>query len=274
MAPPASPAATVVQSLAVVDPHDKREALRRLLRSEEVKNALIFCNRKRDVDILHKSLARHGFDAAALHGDMAQPKRTATLERFRRGEIRLLVASDVAARGLDIKEMSHVFCFDVPVHAEDYVHRIGRTGRAGRSGRSFMLAEPKDGRAVAAIVKLIGREIAPAAIDGIAAAELAYDEGERRRSRRSPRSDRAPRNGQGDAARSTPAAERRPLSPLAGALPPTKNGLGVTPAAAATPSRPPRPIEHKPREEGRQTVGFGDHLPAFLARPPRIVARP
>jgi superfamily II DNA/RNA helicase len=272
VAPPASPAATVVQSLAVVDAHDKREALRRLLRSEDVKNALIFCNRKRDVDILHKSLARHGFDAAALHGDMAQPKRTETLERFRRGEIRLLVASDVAARGLDIKGMSHVFCFDVPVHAEDYVHRIGRTGRAGRSGRSFMLAEPKDGKAVAAIVKLIGKEIAPAVIDGIAAADLVYDEGERRRSPRSPRSDRPPRNGHDDAARSK-LAVHRPHSRLAGASPSTKNGMNVT-RAAASGSQPPRPLEQKPREKGRQTVGFGDHLPAFLARPPRIVARP
>ena len=92
---------------------------------------------------------------------MPQPKRTETLDRFRNGEIRLLVASDVAARGLDIKGMSHVFCFDVPIHAEDYVHRIGRTGRAGLEGRSFMLASPEDGDAVAAIVKLIGREIPP-----------------------------------------------------------------------------------------------------------------
>ncbi|MGC2201371.1 MAG: DEAD/DEAH box helicase, partial [Stellaceae bacterium] len=103
VAPPASPAATVVQSVAVLRPEDKREALRRLIRSEEVRNALIFCNRKRDVDILFRSLNRHGFDAAALHGDMPQPKRTETLDRFRNGEIRLLVASDVAARGLDIQ---------------------------------------------------------------------------------------------------------------------------------------------------------------------------
>ena len=100
---------------------------------------------------------------------MPQPKRTETLDRFRNGEIRLLVASDVAARGLDIKGMSHVFCFDVPIHAEDYVHRIGRTGRAGREGRSFMLAAPEDGDAVAAIVKLIGRDIPPIAIEGIEA---------------------------------------------------------------------------------------------------------
>src|ERR1700726_2013954 len=201
VSPPASPAETVVQSIVVVAPEDKREALRRLIGSEDVKNALIFCNRKRDVDILQRSLTRHGFDAAALHGDMPQPKRTETLDRFRNGEIRLLVASDVAARGLDIKGMSHVFCFDVPVHAEDYVHRIGRTGRAGLEGRSFMLASPEDGDAVAAIVKLIGKEIPPIAIEGIAAAELEYGERRSRRGARRPvksdrrrtRTDAAPR---------------------------------------------------------------------------------
>ena len=103
VAPPASPAATVEQALVIVEPRDKREALRRLIASEDVSNALIFCNRKRDVDILFRSLTRHGFDTAALHGDMPQPKRTETLERFKNGEIRLLVASDVAARGLDIQ---------------------------------------------------------------------------------------------------------------------------------------------------------------------------
>src|SRR5262249_45647423 len=157
VAPPASPAATVEQALVVVDEMAKREALRRLIRAEQVKNAIIFCNRKRDVDILFKSLTKHGFDAGALHGDMAQAKRTETLERFKSGEMRLLVASDVAARGLDIQGLSHVFNFDVPIHAEDYVHRIGRTGRAGLRGRAFTIAAPEDGRAVAAIVALIGK---------------------------------------------------------------------------------------------------------------------
>src|SRR5580704_17858887 len=169
------PAETVAQSLVVVAPDDKREALRRLIRSEDVKNALIFCNRKRDVDILHKSLTKHGFDAAALHGDMSQPKRTETLERFKNSEIRLLVCSDVAARGLDIQGLSHVFCFDVPYHAEDYVHRIGRTGRAGRQGRSFTLAAPEDGKSVAAIQKLIARDIPPVTIPGIPTEELDFD---------------------------------------------------------------------------------------------------
>src|ERR1700730_624800 len=183
VSPPASPAETVVQSIVVVAPEDKREALRRLIGSEDVKNALIFCNRKRDVDILQRSLSRHGFDAAALHGDMSQPKRTETLERFKNSEIRLLVASDVAARGLDIQGLSHVFCFDVPYHAEDYVHRIGRTGRAGRQGRSFMLAAPEDGKSVAAIQQLIGKDIPLAAMADFAGAELDFS-GDRRRGRR------------------------------------------------------------------------------------------
>src|SRR6201996_5168295 len=190
VAPPASPATTVTQGIAIVSEMGKREALRRLIRSEDVKNAIIFCNRKRDVDVLHRSLTKHGFDAAALHGDMPQSKRTETLERFKNSEIRLLVASDVAARGLDIKGMSHVFCFDVPVHAEDYVHRIGRTGRAGLEGRSFVLAAPEDGDAVAAIVKLIGKEIPPIAIEGIEAAELEFGGRRLRRARRSVQSDR------------------------------------------------------------------------------------
>src|SRR5881392_1216205 len=186
VAPPASPAALVEQSLIVVAPEDKRDTLRHLIASEDVKNALIFCNRKRDVDILQRSLSRHGLDAAALHGDMPQPKRTETLERFKNNEIRLLVASDVAARGLDIQGLSHVFCFDVPYHAEDYVHRIGRTGRAGRPGRSFMLAAPEDGKSVAAIVKLIGKEIPVASIADFSPVELDFEGGERRRGRRRP----------------------------------------------------------------------------------------
>src|SRR3954452_17416560 len=184
VSPPASPAETVAQSIVVVAPEDKREALRRLIGSEDVKNALIFCNRKRDVDILQRSLTRHGFDAAALHGDMSQPKRTETLERFKNSEIRLLVASDVAARGLDIQGLSHVFNFDVPYHAEDYVHRIGRTGRAGREGRSFPLAAPEYGKNIAAIQALIGKEIPAASISDFSPAELDFEGGDRRRGRR------------------------------------------------------------------------------------------
>jgi superfamily II DNA/RNA helicase len=283
VAPPASPAETVIQSLAVVDPADKREALRRLVRSEDVKNALIFCNRKRDVDILFRSLSRHGFDAAALHGDMPQPKRTETLDRFRNGDIRLLVASDVAARGLDIQGLSHVFCFDVPVHAEDYVHRIGRTGRAGREGRSFMLAAPEDGSAVAAIVKLIGKDISLTAINGIETAELDFQPRDKRRARRPatsaqrPASRRHPTRGSDAAAVAAPPEDRPPRQnrrPAAAKAPrPDQPGSNVTIFPRASAPRGPRQPERK-SEPDRQVVGFGDRLPAFLARPPRIVARP
>src|SRR5262245_7589427 len=183
VAPPASPATTVIQGMAIVAEREKREALRRLIRTEQVKNALIFCNRKRDVEILFRSLQRHGLDVAALHGDMAQAKRTETLERFKRGDVTILVASDVAARGLDIIGLSHVFNFDVPLHAEDYVHRIGRTGRAGREGRAFTLATPHEGKYADAIVRLIGKEIPRIEIEGISQFEFEAGDGKRRRGR-------------------------------------------------------------------------------------------
>jgi superfamily II DNA/RNA helicase len=269
--PPASPAETVVQSLAVVSARDKREALRHLIRAEDVKNALIFCNRKRDVDILQRSLARHGFDAAALHGDMSQPKRTETLERFRQGEVRLLVASDVAARGLDIAGLSHVFCFDVPIHAEDYVHRIGRTGRAGREGRSFMLAVPEEGKRVAAIAALIGKDVPLITVDGIAEAALEYDAPhDRPRGRKIPASRERDRPGDRRApARGAAVQETRsrPGNPQLTASQPKDN---ITPFPR--PPMPRRPERHKGDEpqRDRAIVGFGDDLPAFLARPARV----
>src|SRR5256714_3569054 len=159
----ASTVATTTQALVKCgrEPHDKRDTLRRLIRSAEgLKNAIIFCNRKREVALLHRSLLRHGFSAIALHGDMDQSARTAALEQFRRGEITLLVASDVAARGLDIPAVSHVFNFDVPHHPDDYVHRIGRTGRAGRTGTAITIVAPADSKSVAAIEKLTRPKIA------------------------------------------------------------------------------------------------------------------
>src|SRR5437879_11005859 len=160
---PATTVAATTQLLVKTgrEPIEKRDTLRRLLRSAEgFKNAIIFCNRKREVALLHRSLVRHGFNAAALHGDMDQPARTAALDSFRKGEVKLLIASDVAARGLDIPDVSHVFNFDVPHHPDDYVHRIGRTGRAGKSGTAITITAPSDHKAVAAIEKLIGQKIA------------------------------------------------------------------------------------------------------------------
>jgi len=177
---PASVASTIVAGLTVVDELEKREALRRLIRSEDVQNALIFCNRKKDVDTLFKSLKKHGFSVGSLHGDMSQPERFATLSKFKANEIRLLVCSDVAARGLDIGGLSHVFNFDVPIHAEDYVHRIGRTGRAGMTGHAFTLATPDDKGFVGAIEKLVGAAIPRMQVEGLDPVEFAEGDGRRR----------------------------------------------------------------------------------------------
>ena len=157
VAKPATTAKTITQHF-VYSPNGedwaKREVLRELIRNGNVKNAIIFCNRKRDVAVLHKSLTKHGFNAGALHGDMEQSARTETLDKFRAGEIMLLAASDVAARGLDIPEVSHVFNFDLPWAADDYVHRIGRTGRAGHEGHSISLVSPDDLKFVKDIEKV------------------------------------------------------------------------------------------------------------------------
>src|SRR6202522_3025176 len=159
---PATTVATITQLQVPAgrEAHDKREILRGLLReAKDLNNAIIFCNRKREVAVVHKSLQKHGFSVGALHGDMDQSARTAALDQFRTGEIPLLVASDVAARGLDIPAVSHVFNFDVPHHADDYVHRIGRTGRAGRAGTAISIVTSLDQKSMAAIEKLIGQSI-------------------------------------------------------------------------------------------------------------------
>ena len=142
-------------------PKEKRAVLRSAinLEGEACTNAIIFCNRKTDVEILAKSLKKHGFNAAPIHGDLDQSQRTRTLDAFRERSLKLLVASDVAARGLDIPLVSHVFNFNVPVNAEDYVHRIGRTGRAGREGKAITIFEPRDEKALDAIERLIGKKI-------------------------------------------------------------------------------------------------------------------
>jgi superfamily II DNA/RNA helicase len=288
VAPPASPAATVTQGLVTVESLDKREALRRLMKAEEVKNALIFCNRKRDVDILYKSLQKHGFSAAALHGDMPQPKRVETLERFKRGEFTYLVASDVAARGLDIAALSHVFNFDVPIHPEDYVHRIGRTGRAGRDGRAFTLATPDDGRFVAAIEKLIGREIPRIEVAGFEPVAFAPEDGEGRRrggdrrgrSGRPERRGERSRGGRSERPRSE-RAERQPaeapVPAAAEAAPAPRRTAEPRPERRAAEPKPAPRVERDERVERHERIdleppvlAFGDHMPDFLRRPVRL----
>ncbi len=306
---PASVANTITQLLALVAESDKREALRRLIASEDVQNALIFCNRKRDVDVLFKSLSRHGFSVGALHGDMAQPVRFATLEKFKAGEIRLLCCSDVAARGIDIGGLSHVFNFDVPIHAEDYVHRIGRTGRAGREGRTFMLATPDDRLAFEAIEKLTEGSIRRIEIPGFDPVEWAEGSGRRRgRGRTAAPARSAARSGSakpdsakpestkpestktepGPARRAAkaprPAADRRPAEPRAPeSIAPETRAAPESRAPAHRPAdiraaepphaaRPPRERDQRRRDDdlGPSVIGFGGDVPAFML----VAARP
>jgi superfamily II DNA/RNA helicase len=279
---PASVATTITEGLALVAEHDKREALRRLIRTRNVQNALIFCNRKIEVDVLNKSLLRHKFSVGALHGDMAQSVRFATLEKFKAGELKLLVCSDVAARGIDIGGLSHVFNFDVPHHAEDYVHRIGRTGRAGLQGEAFTIASPEDRYNVEAIEKLTGHPIPPILVEGLDPVDWAEDGGRKRGRGRGKAPAKAP------AAKTSSAKPRaeRTRAPKAEAPPPVAAEPAPIPApvaAAPQPSpRPPRaaggrdraprraeqrPAPDRARESDdsdRPVTGFGMDIPAFM----------
>ena len=177
VAPPAATASTITAKLIWTAVKQKREVLRHLLREDDINNAVIFCNRKRDISTLLSSLKRHQFKAVALHGDMTQSARLAALDEFKSGTSPILIASDVAARGLDIPSVSHVFNFDVPSNAEDYVHRIGRTGRAGREGKAYTLAVPKDDdkKLVAAVEGLIGASIDVISLDDASAIKTPDD---------------------------------------------------------------------------------------------------
>ncbi len=256
---PASVATTIVAGLALVAETDKREALRRLIRSEQVQNALIFCNRKTEVDILYKSLKRHEFDVGALHGDLSQSERTATMARFKAGDLRLLVCSDVAARGVDISGLSHVFNFDVPHHAEDYVHRIGRTGRAGLTGHAFTLAAPEDRLAVEAIEKLVGATIPRLAVDGLDPVDWSEGDGRKRRGRGQAgvkpgvKPEGRSRRPEPEARAEQPEARAADKSEIRGAdrpAAPRRSRRGA-PAEADTPAREPRTRERPARNAAR-----------------------
>jgi superfamily II DNA/RNA helicase len=261
-----STAVTITQGLAASAAGPaKRETLRRLLRkTDNFKNAIIFCNRKRDVAILHKSLQKHGFNAGALHGDMDQRARMASLDCFKTGEVDLLVCSDVAARGLDIPDVSHVFNFDVPTHAEDYVHRIGRTGRAGKSGVAISIVTRADEKHLGEIEQLIGQKIdwlGGVTLDGV------VDETEEHGDR--PRRGRSSRGADTEAR----AASRSRGRDVTAAKPRGKTAAPVASEAALPPvatnperRRPPRRSE----EEDVPVVGLGDHVPMFLLRPVKL----
>jgi len=298
VAPQATAAATIVQRLkkAPDDQAGKREALRALMREIDVKNAIIFCNRKKDVGILYRSLQRHGFSVGALHGDLDQHQRTATLDAFRNGTIAFLAASDVAARGLDIPEVSHIFNYDVPIHPEDYIHRIGRTGRAGRGGFAAMLVTPKDLKALKAIEKMLHHEIpwidgAPSEAEQREASESRPSEnGRHRRGGRSRRHNRPQGAGAPANRESHPPRHQKP-SPQRSAAPQNGNGAGKRDERRSD----VRHDQHKPQHQGERKgghvvhgapaerpqgnapqagrskqQGMGDHVPAFMMRPVRV----
>jgi superfamily II DNA/RNA helicase len=191
VARPASTNTNITQKLVEVGQREKREMLRSLIESEDVKTAIIFCNRKTTVRELAKSLQRHRYRASEIHGDMDQSSRIKELDRFKAGDINILVASDVAARGLDIKGVSHVFNFDAPWHPDDYVHRIGRTGRAGATGSAFTFITPEDAENIANIEKLIGQKIERVAK---AAPAAAAPKAEAKPAARAQRAERAPKD--------------------------------------------------------------------------------
>ncbi|MCV6592476.1 MAG: DEAD/DEAH box helicase [Silicimonas sp.] len=221
---------------------DKRDVLRAVIDREgdACSNAIVFCNRKTDVDIVAKSLKRHGYDAAPIHGDLDQSQRTRTLDAFREGELRFLVASDVAARGLDVPSVSHVFNYDVPSHSEDYVHRIGRTGRAGREGKAVMISAPIDGKNLDAIEKLIAKEI-PRTENPLAGREEEVSEVSEEKPKRTRRTRSRKSEDQVEAPVQAEATEEeRPKR--------SRGGRG-----------------RRDRDSGPKVVGMGDHMPSFIA---------
>ncbi|OWU83639.1 DEAD/DEAH box helicase [Oceanicola sp. 22II-s10i] len=247
---------------------EKRQLLRSLIEAEgdALTNAIVFCNRKTDVDIVAKSLKKHGFDAAPIHGDLEQSQRTRTLDGFRDGTLKLLIASDVAARGLDVPSVSHVFNFDVPSHSEDYVHRIGRTGRAGRKGKALMICIPRDEKNLADIERLVEKtipRIEPPA--GSAPAAIEDDESTERSESRSGRSEgRSSRSSRSRSSRSSRSQE-----------PEVQTEAAQAPAPAREDDRRSEPTRSNRNDRGdrgdrrsgggEKVVGMGDHMPSFIA---------
>ena len=289
VAPPASPAETVDQLLIYVNAAVKRPALRSLLEQHKVPSALIFCNRKRDIGVLTRSLKKHGYDALELHGDMSQPARTETLDKFKRGEFKILVCSDVAARGLDIQGLPFVFLYDVPTHAEDYVHRIGRTGRAGMVGRAITLATHEEAKYIGQVETLIGRAIPMGSLPGYEQEEPDDDQkrGRRRGGRSGPKDDARLETPTKTKATEPPPVvatpDTQPETVAADTAPPTNTEVepkgrrrrrknNDAPRDANKNDNAP-PMASQPLQKAREprnnadrkpVVGLGDHVPAFL----------
>ena len=280
---PAQSAETITQYLVRTEdgsPKGKRAALRAAIDREGVKNGIVFCNRKRDVDIVARSLQRHGLSAAPIHGDLAQSQRTKTLDDFKSGEVRLLVASDVAARGLDIPAVSHVFNFDLPRSPDDYIHRIGRTGRAGMKGEAVAIVTPEDSKALAAVIKHIGVEPETLELgDAVAVGDTGRaDDKPGKSSRSRSRSGRSRDKAKGapkpaDTPQEAPAQTAEPEP----APEPESADADTRPSNDSKPSRSRsrggdgrrgrgRPDKRRETQDEDVAEGFGDHVPDFLLR--------
>jgi len=252
-----SSTADTIEQMLVKAPHDpaaKRDTLRALIRTQDnIKNGIVFANRKTTVALLEKSLKKHGFNAGALHGDMDQSSRLKTLAAFRANELTLLIASDVAARGLDIPDVSHVFNFDVPTHSEDYVHRIGRTGRAGREGQAFTMVTREESKQIKGVLDLIKKDLPYFELADAAVA----DEAE------------APAKPHGRARAQKP--QRDPRKPRV-AAPAETVPLAEAVVAAPKPQperseRPERKEQHHRHEAVEDSSGFHEgNMPAFLVK--------
>jgi superfamily II DNA/RNA helicase len=308
---PAMTAETITQYLVRIpssDPKAKRAALRALMERADVRNGIVFCNRKSEVDVVAKSLKQHGFDAAPIHGDLDQSLRTRTLADFRSGALKILVASDVAARGLDIPDVSHVFNYDVSHHADDYVHRIGRTGRAGKLGQAFMIVTPADDKSLDKVMKLIKMSPEELVLDidwsnlGGSAPRRSGVKADARPAQGKNRADvsaapiepaipSAPGQPTADEETFAPALDAparrtraRRTSKVSTAVTPTEPApLSVEVTSPAAPSSDSLPATSEPRlrqadrrpggraahdpAPGREGIGFGGDVPAFLRRP-------
>ncbi|MBU2982093.1 DEAD/DEAH box helicase [Lentibacter algarum] len=252
---------------------EKRQLLRKLIEDEgdKCKNAIIFCNRKIDVDVVAKSMKKYGLDAAAIHGDLEQSQRMRTLDGFRDGSLRFLVASDVAARGLDIPNVSHVFNYDVPSHAEDYVHRIGRTGRAGKSGTAIMICSTRDERNMSDIERLVKHEIPRAGgnADASAAPEAAPQtpaeqpvSEEKPKRRRKPKAEAQPPKTEAE----TPVVKaEQPVEEPQDAKPEPQAKDDNKTSRGSGRSRGERGSNERGKS-AKQPAGMGDDMPTFIAK--------
>ncbi|GAA0744317.1 DEAD/DEAH box helicase [Sphingomonas trueperi] len=272
VARPASTNTNITQRIVQVSAtaHVKRDVLRRLLQQDEVSNAIIFCNRKTTVRDLNKSLKKHGFRSAEIHGDMDQSARIAELDRFKNGDVNILVASDVAARGIDVKGVSHVFNFDAPWHPDDYVHRIGRTGRGGATGTAYTLVTPEDAENIAEIEKLTGHKIervpSPVAVDGAedAPAPKRTRGGKRDTKKAAPRREEAAAEAPAKprSRRAAPAREEAPAAPA------PREESRARPQRDERPVREERPVRDDRRRRRDQDdgpdEGWNGPIPDFL----------